>query len=86
MATKSFQQALAEAKQWMNIEGVVGIGKGKAGKKNCILVLTVVETPEIEKAIPLEYGGYPVRIEEVGIIDAEKEQTTPSPKSHKISG
>jgi len=78
MATKSFGQALAEADQWMNLKGVVGIGQGKADEKDCILVFVAVKTPEIAKAIPLEYGGHPVRIEEVGIIDAEKEQTKTS--------
>jgi len=86
MATKSFGQALAEAAQLMNIEGVVGIGQGKADEKDCILVFVALKTPEIEKAIPLEYGGYPVSIEETGIIEAEKEQTNRFPKSHKTTG
>jgi len=73
MTIKSFGQALAEAAQWMDLEGVVGIGQGKTDEKDCILVFVAVKTPEIEKAIPPEYGGYPVRIEETGIISAEKE-------------
>lgn len=80
MATESIEQALADAAQWMAIEGVVGIGQGKADKKDCILVFVGVKTPEIEKAIPLQHRGYPVRIEEVGIIQAEKEQTNSSPQ------
>ena len=72
VAKKGFDQALAEAAQWMDIEGVVGIGQGKTDKQDCIVVFVSVKTPEVQKAIPLKHGGFPVRIEEVGIIDAEK--------------
>lgn len=71
MVTKSIEQVVTEAAQWMNIEGVAGIGQGKAGRKDCIVVLVRVKTPELEKAIPREYEGYPVRIEEVGVIRAD---------------
>jgi hypothetical protein len=76
MARKSISQAVAEASQWMDFKGVKGVGQGKEHGKNCIVVFVEIKTPEIEKAIPRKYEGYPVRIEESGEIRALSPETS----------
>lgn len=78
MAKESIEQALAEVTDWMEVKGVEGIGQGRIDDKDCILVFVSMKTPEIRKAIPPEYAGYPVRIEEVGNIVIQKGKTNPS--------
>ncbi len=58
--------------EWLNINGIVGVGQGKEDDKDCILVFVSMKTREIEKAIPSEFKGYPVKIIDSGIIRAEK--------------
>ena len=59
----------------MNLPGVIGIGQGESEGKECILVMVThtspeIETPKIEAAIPRTLGGYPVVVQDVGIIQA----------------
>lgn len=58
--------------QWMDIDGVEGIGQGKTDDKDCILVFVSVKTPEIRKTIPLEFKGFTVRVIESGVISTEE--------------
>lgn len=54
----------------MAIEGVVGVAVGllEDGKTLCIKVLVVRETPELARRIPSSLEGYPVVVEETGVI------------------
>jgi len=58
--------------QWMEINGVEGIGQGKVNDKDCILVFVRAKTPEIEKAIPPQFKGFTVQVRESGVIHANK--------------
>lgn len=50
------------AAEWMSVPGVVGTGIGLDGPTRCITILVVRRTPEIERRIPPEAEGHPVRI------------------------
>jgi hypothetical protein len=52
----------------MSIRGVVGTAIGECDGKPCIMVLVVKKTPELTKQIPSELQGFPVVIEETGVI------------------
>jgi len=54
--------------QWMDINGVTGIGEGEINGEDCILVFVSVITPEVKKTIPRVYKGFPVNIIYSGII------------------
>ena len=69
--------------EWMNINGVEGIGQGKIDDKDCILVFISMKTPEIEKSIPSEFKGFPVKLIESGTIYAEKRKEQGCKKSNK---
>jgi hypothetical protein len=58
----------------MAIPGVVGIYVGLLDdeKTPCLRIMVVKKTPELEKNIPREIGGYPVVIEETGEIHPMK--------------
>lgn len=69
MSLQNINETIAEIQdQWMNINGVVGIGQGLLDSKDSILVFVSTITPEIINNIPLSYEGFPVRIMEVGVI------------------
>ena len=52
----------------MAIEGVVGTGQGEEHGRPCIVVFVKKKTRTIERVIPAELEGYPVRIDAVGEI------------------
>jgi hypothetical protein len=52
----------------MSVPGVVGTAIGKCEGKPCIKVLVVKKTPELSEKIPLELEGFPVVVEETGMI------------------
>lgn len=54
----------------MAIEGVVGVAVGllEDGKTTCLKVLVVRETPALVRRIPSSLEGYPVVVEETGVI------------------
>lgn len=52
----------------MSIPGVVGTGEGEQHGRPCIVVFVIERTPEIERLIPKELEGYPVRIDVSGEI------------------
>jgi len=69
----SIEEVISEIRdQWMDINGVEGIGQGKVDDKDSILVFVNTKTPEIEKAIPPEFKGFTVRVEESGTIRPQK--------------
>lgn len=71
----SIEEVISEiSDQWMEINGVEGIGQGKVDDKDCILVFVRAKTPEIKKAIPPEFEGFNVQVRETGVIHAEKPQ------------
>ena len=69
----SIEEVVSEiSDQWMEINGVEGIGQGKVNDKDCILVFVRAKTPEIEKAIPPQFKGFTVQVRESGAIHADK--------------
>ncbi len=52
------------------LNGVVGVYVGVLddGKTSCLKVMVVKKTTELERAIPKSLEGYPVVIEETGVI------------------
>ena len=71
----SVEEAISEIRdQWMDIDGVEGIGQGKVDEQDAVLVFVRAKTPEIEKTIPPEYKGFTVKIIESGVIYAGKPQ------------
>lgn len=60
----------AHDKELMAIPGVVGVYVGalEDGKSPCLKVMVVKKTPELERRIPKSLDGYPVVVEETGVI------------------
>ena len=54
----------------MSISGVEGIGIGKKGEKDCIVIFTGNILKENKKKLPKELDGYPVIINKSGKIIA----------------
>lgn len=51
---------------WMALPGVVGTGIGACDGEPCIKVFAARMTEEIEREIPDDVEGYPVRVEVTG--------------------
>jgi hypothetical protein len=69
---QKIEEALAEIQdQWMKVEGVEGVGKGKTNGEDCIIVFISMETPEIKKTIPSSFKGYKVKTVKSGGITAQ---------------
>ncbi len=66
------QQRLTE--RVMNLPGVVGTAIGECDGAPCIKVLVADLTPELEDAIPSEFEGFRVEIDETGEIRALDEE------------
>ncbi len=64
-------------KELMAIPGVVGVYVGimPDGKTVCLKVLAAKKTPELEKKVPKTLEGYPVIVEESGVIRPMKKKT-----------
>ncbi len=56
--------------QLMAVPGVVGVSVGLLPDKKteCLKVMVIKETEKIKKRVPASLEGYPVIIEETGII------------------
>jgi hypothetical protein len=52
----------------MSIPGVVGTAIGECGGNPCIIVMVVKKTPDLMKKIPSALQGFPVVVEETGVI------------------
>jgi hypothetical protein len=71
----SIEEVVSEIRdQWMDINGVEGIGQGKVDDKDCILVFVSTKTQDIEKTIPSKFQNFPVKVMESGVIHIEKPQ------------
>lgn len=69
MTNKSIEQVLKEhTDHLMSIPGVTGTAQGELEGKPCIKVYVEKKTTELEKQIPDEIEGYPVEIQESGVI------------------
>ncbi len=60
----------AHDRDLLAIQGVVGVYVGVLDdeKTPCLKVMVVKKTPELEKRIPKSLKGYPVVVEETGVI------------------
>lgn len=54
--------------QWMAVEGVVGVYQGEQNGNVCIKIMVVQKSKRLENQLPKEEEGYPVVIEETGVI------------------
>ena len=69
VSEKKIEEVLKEhTDDLMAIPGVVGTGQGLCNGKPCIKVFVVKKTPELENKIPEKLEGYPVKMEETGMI------------------
>jgi len=66
------QEAIDEASEWTRFDGVEGVGQGEKDGKDCIIVLASCPPPELSGIIPTTFRGFPVVIEESGIISTQK--------------
>ena len=71
-----FRVSLAEAlsrhtDSLMAIPGVIGVGEGQFRGEAVVQVLVVRKTPELELRLPSSLEGYPVRVVETGVIEAQ---------------
>ena len=57
-------------RELMAIPGVVGVYVGLMpdGKTSCLKVMAARKTPELDRKVPKSLEGYPVLVEETGII------------------
>ena len=63
---EAIEKVIDEASQWLNIDGVEGIGQGEHGGEPCIVVLISAKKQDIADQIPKTFKGYPVILEETG--------------------
>jgi hypothetical protein len=71
MTLKDINAVLREHdKELMALKGVVGVYVGLLpdNKTSCLKVMVVKKTQDLEKKIPKSLDGYPVLIEESGVI------------------
>ena len=66
----------AHTPELMKIPGVVGTAESRLPDgRPCVLVLVAKLTPEVERALPRELEGYPVKVQETGEIHAMPESS-----------
>lgn len=70
MSTK-IDQAMAQANEWLHMDGVEGIAQGEQDGQPCILILASRPAAEIRALLPETVLGFPVMIQDSGIIQAE---------------
>ena len=69
MAEKTIDAVLKQhTDRLLSLPGVVGTAISECEGKPCIKVLVVKKTPELSEKIPLELEGFPVVVEETGMI------------------
>jgi hypothetical protein len=56
----------------MAIPGVVGVGITELDGKPAIAVMVSQLTPELQQRLPQDLEGFAVKIDEVGVISAQK--------------
>lgn len=67
----NIDQAIAQANEWLRLDGVEGIAQGEQDGQPCILVLASRPEAEIKALLPETLLGFPVMIQDIGIIQAE---------------
>jgi hypothetical protein len=65
------QKAINEASEWIEFDGVEGVGQGEKEGKDCIIVLVSCPPSELLNIIPTTFKGFPVVIKESGIISTQ---------------
>jgi hypothetical protein len=60
----------------MSLPGVVGTAIGECGGNPCIIVMVVKKNPDLMKKIPSALQGFPVIVEETGVIRPLEEKKT----------
>ena len=69
--TAGFEQALAEAQDWIDIEGVEVVGQGKVDDRDCIVVYVSLPARVMQERVPATLHGIPVEVRHSGIITPE---------------
>lgn len=64
-------EAIDEASDWLTIDGVEGVAPGDKEGTDCIVVFSSCTPSELAGRIPTTFKGYPVVIEETGIISSQ---------------
>ncbi len=64
-------QAIDQASEWLDIDGVEGVAPGTKDGKDCIVVFASCDPSELASRIPTTFKGFHVVIEETGIISAQ---------------
>ena len=58
----TIEEAMDLAAAWADIEGVISVGQGRLGDRDCIEVLATVGVADLKGKIPGEFHGFPVVI------------------------
>ena len=66
------REAINGASEWIEYDGVEGVGQGEKDGKDCIIVLASCPLSELSGIIPKTFRGFPVVIEETGIISVSE--------------
>ena len=64
------EKIIEEVSDWLQIDGVEGVGQGEHAGKPCITVLVSKAPEHFSGIIPKDYKGYPVILQESGTIEA----------------
>ncbi len=65
------REAINEASEWIEFDGVDGVGQGEKDGKDCIIVLTSCPPSKLSGIIPITFREFPVVIEESGTISTQ---------------
>ncbi|RMD96248.1 MAG: hypothetical protein D6814_11720 [Calditrichaeota bacterium] len=65
------EKIIRELSDWLDIEGVEGLGQGEREAKPCIVVLVSRPRETFSGLLPEKYRGYDVVLEETGPIEIE---------------
>jgi hypothetical protein len=68
---KDILSAIEEAMEWLEIDGVVSVGRGREAGEDCIFVTTSRRVEEIRERIPTRLHGHAVEIASIGKTRAE---------------
>ncbi len=64
------KEAIDEASEWIEFDGVEGVGQGEKDGNDCVIVLVSCPPSKLSDIIPVTFKGFPVVIEESGPISA----------------
>ena len=69
--TSNIQDALDQAYQWTDFEGVEIVGQGKEDGKDCIVVYVSRPSTDFADRIPKKFKGFPVIFRESDQINIQ---------------